>query len=69
MPSIPTKAIQNQNGNLVFTNTDTEISILFNYLKSGKNTETFLEDYPKVKLNQIDDVLGFAEEQLKSSLR
>lgn len=69
MPSIPTKAIQNQNGNLVFTNTDTEISILFNYLKSGKNTETFLEDYPKVKLNQIDEVLEFAEEQLKSSLR
>ncbi len=69
MPFIPTKAIQNQNGILVFADTDIEISILFNYLKSGKNTETFLEDYPKVKLNQIDDVLEFAEEQLKSSLR
>lgn len=69
MPFIPTKAIQNQNGILVFADTDTEISILFNYLKSGKNTETFLEDYPKVKLNQIDEVLEFAEEQLKSSLR
>ncbi len=69
MPFISTKAIRNQNGILVFADTDTEISILFNYLKSGKNTETFLEDYPKVKLNQIDDVLEFAEEQLKSSLR
>ncbi len=69
MPFIPTKAIRNQNGILVFADTDTEISILFNYLKSGKNTEAFLENYPKVKLNQVDEVLEFAEEQLKSSLR
>lgn len=68
MSFISIKAIQNQNGTLVFADTDTEISILFNYLKSGKNTESFLEDYPKVKLNQIDEVLEFAEEQLKSSL-
>ncbi|MGI4750035.1 MAG: DUF433 domain-containing protein [Janthinobacterium lividum] len=68
MPSIPIKAIQNQNGTLVFADTDTEISILFNYLKSGKNIEIFLEDYPKVKLGQVDDVLEFAEEQLKSGL-
>lgn len=69
MPFISTKVIQNQNGILVFADTDTEISVLFNYLKAGKNTESFLEDYPKVKLNQIDEVLEFAEEQLKSSLR
>ncbi len=69
MFTIPTKSIQNQNGILVFADTNTEISILFNYLKSGKNIEAFLEDYAKVKLSQVDEVLEFAEEQLKLSLR
>ncbi|MGI4803333.1 MAG: DUF433 domain-containing protein [Janthinobacterium lividum] len=60
-------SIQNQNGNLVFTGTDTEISIFFSYLKAGRNLEDFLEDYRKVKLNQVNEVLEIAEDQLKSA--
>lgn len=60
-------SIQNQNGNLVFTGTKTAISIFFNYLKSGRNLEDFLEDYPEVKINQVNEVLEMAENQLNSS--
>lgn len=60
-------SIQNNNGNLVFAGTKTEISILFNYLKSGRNIEDFLEDYSEVKINQVNEVLETAEDQLKSA--
>jgi uncharacterized protein (DUF433 family) len=60
------KSVQQQNGVVVFTKTDIEISILFNYLKAGKTTEIFLEDYPQVTLEQVFDVLELAEEQLNS---
>ena len=66
MSSSHNNSIQNQKGNLVFAGTDIEISILFNYLKAGRSTETFLEDYPKVKISQVIDVLEEAEDQLKS---
>ncbi len=58
--------IQNQNGTLVFTGTNTEITILFNYLKAGRSIETFLEDYLQVKLDQVLDLLELAEDQLKA---
>jgi uncharacterized protein (DUF433 family) len=57
------KSIENQNGELVFAGTDTAISIFFNYLKAGRNTETFLEDYSKVHLQQVLDLLEQAEQQ------
>jgi len=60
-------SIQTHNGNLVFAGTKTEISILFNYLKSGRNMEDFLEDYSEVKINQVNEVLETAEDQLKSA--
>ncbi len=60
-------SIQNHNGNLVFAGTKTEISIFFNYLKSGRNIEDFLEDYSEVKINQVNKVLETAEDQLKSA--
>ncbi len=59
-------SIENQNGELVFTGTNTTVSIFFNYLKAGRNTETFLEDYPKVRLQQVLDVLEMADQQLNS---
>ncbi|RYE32590.1 MAG: DUF433 domain-containing protein, partial [Sphingobacteriaceae bacterium] len=50
-------SIQNQNDTLVFTGTETAVSILFNYVKSGRNLEDFLEDYPEVKIYQVNEVL------------
>lgn len=66
MASSALKSTENQNGELVFAGTDTAVSILFNYLKAGKNIEYFLEDYPKVQLAQVNDVLEAAEDQLKA---
>ncbi len=66
MASSALKSTENQNGELVFTGTDTAVSILFNYLKAGKNIEYFLEDYPEVQLAQVNDVLEAAEDQLKA---
>jgi uncharacterized protein (DUF433 family) len=60
------KSVQKQNGVVVFAKTAVEVSILFNYLKAGKSTETFLEDYSPVTLEQVLDVLELAEEQLYS---
>lgn len=60
------KSIQKQNGVVVFAGTAIEISMLFNYLKAGKPTETFLEDYREVKLEQVLDVLELAEERVNS---
>lgn len=62
------KSIQKQNGVVVFTETTTGISTLFDYLKAGKTTEDFLEDYCEVTLAQVLDVLELAEEQLNSVL-
>ena len=66
MASTASASIENQNGELVFTGTATSVSIFFNYLKAGRNTETFLEDYPKVRLHQVLDVLETAEQQLNN---
>ncbi|RYE28103.1 MAG: DUF433 domain-containing protein [Sphingobacteriaceae bacterium] len=57
-------SLQNQNGNLTFFGTDIAVSILFNYLKAGRNLEDFLEDYPNVKISQVNEALELAEEQL-----
>lgn len=66
MNSFQSKSIQNQNGELVFSGTDVAVSILFNYLKAGRPTEAFLEDYPQVTLEHVLDVLELAEEQLNT---
>lgn len=60
------KSIRKQNGVVIFAGTDTAISILFDYLKAGKTTEDFLEDYPEVTFAQVLDVLELAKEQLDS---
>ncbi|WP_419801058.1 DUF433 domain-containing protein [Mucilaginibacter sp.] len=67
MSSPQQHSIQDQNGQLVFFGTKTAVSIFFNYLKSGKNLEDFLEDYPAVKINQVNKVLEMAEDQLNSA--
>lgn len=61
------KFLENQNGEVVFAGTDVAVSILFNYLKAGRKTEAFLEEYPKVSLEQVLDVLELAEEQLNKA--
>ncbi len=66
MPVSASTLIKNQNGELVFAGTDTAVSIFFNYLKAGRDTETFLDDYPKVHLQQVLDLLEQAEQQLNS---
>lgn len=55
---------QKQNGTTVFTGTDTDVALLFNYLKAGKTIHAFLEDYTQVKLAQVLDILELAEENL-----
>ncbi|MGI4021430.1 MAG: DUF433 domain-containing protein [Janthinobacterium lividum] len=62
----PSQSIQKKNDVVVFAKTDTEISILFNYLKAGKSTENFLDDYREVTLAQVLDVLELAEDQINS---
>ena len=66
MKSFESNSIQNLKEEVVFTGTDVAISILFNYLKAGKTTERFLDDYPKVGLEKVLDVLELAEDQLKT---
>ncbi|RYY06360.1 MAG: DUF433 domain-containing protein [Sphingobacteriaceae bacterium] len=64
---ITSKSIQKQNGVVVFTGTDIEISSLFNYLKAGKSTENFLNDYREVTLAQVLDVLEMADDYINST--
>ncbi len=66
MASTASASIETQNGELVFAGTATSVSIFFNYLKAGRSTEAFLEDYPKVRLQQVLDVLEKAEQQLNN---
>lgn len=58
------EAIENQDGKIVFSGTEIVISILFNYLKAGRNINVFLDDYPKVNLQQVHEALELADEQL-----
>ncbi|RZK20289.1 MAG: DUF433 domain-containing protein [Flavobacterium sp.] len=69
MPLAQSSSIKHQNGNLIFSDTDIAISILFNYLKAGRSLEDFLEDYPQVKINQVNEVLEIAEEQLNTNFK
>jgi len=57
------ESVKNNNGEVVFTRTDIAVSIFFNYLKAGRTTEDFLDDYNQVTLEQVLDVLELAEEQ------
>lgn len=66
MKFFESKSIQTLNKEVVFSGTDTAVSILFNYLKAGKTTESFLDDYPKVGLEKVLDVLELAENQLET---
>ena len=61
------KSLQSQNGEVVFAGTDVAVSILFNYLKAGRKTQAFLDEYQKVTLEQVMDVLELAEEQLNNA--
>lgn len=51
-----------QSGTPVFAGTRVPIKILFDYLKGGDTIEEFLNDFPSVRKEQVDQLLGFAEQ-------
>lgn len=46
-----------QSGAPVFTGTRVPIKSFFDYLTTGENIETYLEDYPAVSRQQIEELL------------
>lgn len=53
-----------QSGTPIFAGTRVPIKILFDYLKGGDTIEEFLNDFPSVRKEQVDQLLGFAEQLL-----
>ncbi|RMG29692.1 MAG: DUF433 domain-containing protein [Bacteroidetes bacterium] len=50
-----------QSGTPVFAGTRVPIKILFDYLKGGDTIEAFLNDFPSVRKEQVEQLLEFAE--------
>lgn len=50
-----------QSGTPVFTGTRVPIKNLFDYLKGGDTLQEFLNDFPSVKKEQVEQLLEFAE--------
>jgi uncharacterized protein (DUF433 family) len=48
-------------GTPVFSGTRVPVKNLIDYLRAGDNVDTFLEDFPSVKREQIDAVLALVE--------
>jgi uncharacterized protein (DUF433 family) len=48
-------------GTPVFAGTRVPVKNLLDYLRAGDSIDTFLEDFPAVKREQIDAVLLFAQ--------
>ncbi len=46
-----------QSGAPVFTGTRVPIKSFFDYLSTGESMETYLEDYPAVSRQQIEELL------------
>jgi uncharacterized protein (DUF433 family) len=60
VPEIITVDKEIQSGTPVFKNTRVPIKSLFDYISTGESIETYMEDYPYVSRQQIDNVLGLA---------
>ncbi|MCO6492588.1 MAG: DUF433 domain-containing protein [Phaeodactylibacter sp.] len=50
-----------QSGTPVFAGTRVPIKILFDYLKGGDTIEEFLNDFPSVRREQVEQLLEFVE--------
>ncbi len=57
------------NGTPVFTGTRVPIKNLFDYLESGQQLSSFLEDFPTIQEEQAIGVIALAEKLLTSSSR
>ncbi len=47
-----------QSGTPIFTNTRVPVKILFDYLKGGDTIAEFLNDYPSVSKEQVEQLLA-----------
>jgi uncharacterized protein (DUF433 family) len=61
VPQVISKSPEVLSGIPVFAGTRVPIKNLMDYVRAGDSIETFLEDFPSVKREQIDAVLLFAE--------
>ncbi len=50
-----------QSGTPVFAGTRVPIKVLFDYVKGGDTIEEFLNDYPSVRKEQVEQLLEFIE--------
>ncbi|MCB0582298.1 MAG: DUF433 domain-containing protein [Phaeodactylibacter sp.] len=50
-----------QSGTPVFAGTRVPIKILFDYLKGGDTIGEFLNDFPSVRREQVEQLLDFVE--------
>ena len=48
-------------GTPVFTNTRVPVKILFDYIKGGDTIMEFLNDFPSVSKEQVEQILDFFE--------
>ncbi|MEX8548998.1 MAG: DUF433 domain-containing protein [Mucilaginibacter sp.] len=62
-------SIQNQSGEILFSGTDVAVAVFFNYLKAGRSSENFLDDYPSVTLVQVLDVLEMAGNTIEQAFK
>jgi uncharacterized protein (DUF433 family) len=61
VPQVISKSPEVLSGTPVFAGTRVPIKNLMDYVRAGDSIETFLEDFPSVKRDQVDAVLLFAE--------
>ena len=50
-----------QSGTPVFAGTRVPVKNLFDYLRGGDTVQEFLQDFPSVKKEQVDQLLALAE--------
>jgi len=53
-------------GTPVFAGTRVPVKNLIDYLRAGDSVDTFLEDFPSVQREQVDEVLALAETLLNT---
>ena len=61
MTQVVSKSPEVLSGTPVFSGTRVPIKDLMDYVRAGDTIEVFLEDFPSVKREQVDALLGFAE--------
>ncbi len=61
MTQVVSKSPEVLSGTPVFSGTLVPIKNLMDYVRAGDTIEVFLEDFPSVKREQVDALLGFAE--------